>query len=167
MNEIWKDIEGYEGLYQVSNFGRIKSFKSFKSKILKPSLQSAKYLQITLCKNEKKSVLMHRLVAKAFIVNPNNLPWVNHIDGNKLNNNVDNLEWNTEKEDCENKRKRNVIPKGENHGRAKLTEKQVSTIKELKGQYTYKKLGEMFNVTKYAIYLIYKNKNWKHHGNSK
>lgn len=107
MQEIWKDIEGYEGLYQVSNFGRIitveknridcigrKSFIS--SKILKPSVDSSGYKQIILTKNKKrKSYKVHRLVGQMFIPNPNNYPIINHKDENKQNNNVENLEWCT------------------------------------------------------------------------
>ena len=94
MEEIWKDIKGYEGLYQVSNLGRIKSCKY--NKIMK-SNKSDRYLGINLYKNGKPTTFdIHRIVAKTFIDNPNNYPIVNHIDGNKLNNNVDNLEWCTQ-----------------------------------------------------------------------
>lgn len=94
--EIWKDIVGYEGLYQVSNFGRIKS--NYKSIILQPGLCRG-YLIVNLYKNKKSlSQKVHRLVAQAFIPNPENKPTVNHIDGNKQNNYVSNLEWATVKE---------------------------------------------------------------------
>ena len=93
MQEIWKDIKGYEGLYQVSNFGRIANKKY---KIKTNELYKNGYLYVDLYKyNKRKRMLVHRLVAKAFISNPNNLPQVNHIDGNKENNNVENLEWCT------------------------------------------------------------------------
>ena len=94
--EIWKDIQGYEGMYQVSSHGRVKSFKKNKVKILKPQMHYKGYEFVTLHKNgigEKCKV--HRLVAKAFIPNPNNYPVVNHKDENKSNNNVENLEWCT------------------------------------------------------------------------
>ena len=96
--EIWKDIEGYEGLYQVSNLGRVKSLKSNKEKILKSNSNGHNYLRLLLCKNnKKKSLLVHRLVAKAFIPNIDNLPEVNHKDEDKTNNCADNLEWCTAK----------------------------------------------------------------------
>lgn len=92
--EIWKDIEGYEGLYQVSNEGRVKSFWSGKEKILKQH-NCKGYLEVGLYKKEDKQKykLIHRLVAETFIPNPNNLPQINHKDENKTNNSVDNLEW--------------------------------------------------------------------------
>lgn len=90
MKEIWKDIKNFEGLYQVSNLGRIKNNKD---EILKPAIKRG-YNQVTLCKNgERKYIGVHRLVAESFIPNPNNLPQVNHKDENKLNNTVQNLEF--------------------------------------------------------------------------
>lgn len=105
MKEIWKDIEGYEGLYQVSNMGRVKSlmFRNNicsipRERIMSFTIRSG-YRVIVLRKNRRrKSQQVHRLVAKAFIPNPNNLPIVNHKDFNKQNNNVQNLEWCTQKE---------------------------------------------------------------------
>lgn len=92
--EQWKNIEGYEGLYQVSNYGRIKSFKRGKERILKPQKNNWDYLQVYLNKNGKQVwKKVHRLVAEAFLENPNNYDQVNHKDENKQNNCVDNLEW--------------------------------------------------------------------------
>ena len=92
--EIWKDIEDYEEYYQISNLGRIRNKKE--NRILKPS-KSGGYYHISLRYGNKKEMLIHRLVAKAFIPNPLNLSYVNHKDENKLNNNVENLEWCTAK----------------------------------------------------------------------
>lgn len=105
MKEIWKDIKGYEGLYQVSNFGRIKSLpKKRNSKftekeiILKLFENTSGYIQTNLWKNKKgKNFLVHKLVAEAFISNNYNFPYINHKDENKQNNRVDNLEWCTAK----------------------------------------------------------------------
>lgn len=98
--EIWKDVVGYEGLYQVSNLGRVKSLgfdKWHKGRVIKPHFDGLKhYLFVQLHKNKtSKKINVHRLVAKAFIPNPNNLPQVNHKDENKTNNNASNLEWCT------------------------------------------------------------------------
>ena len=109
--EIWKDIQGYEGLYQVSNCGRVKSVKrtawsglnggcyvAVHGRILKPSHNGQGYLFVNLSQDGKeKQYLIHRLVGQAFIPNPNNLPIINHKDENPKNNNVDNLEWCTQK----------------------------------------------------------------------
>lgn len=110
MIEIWKDIKGYEGIYQISNLGRIKAldrlvttgkeypkFQHKPERILRIN-QCTKYEQVILCKNGKtKAYLVHRLVSQAFIPNPNNFPCVNHKDENPRNNCVDNLEWCTYK----------------------------------------------------------------------
>lgn len=100
MKEIWKDVKGFEGLYMISNLGRIKHYSNKnKWKILKQTNKKGSYFKIVLkCKDYTKSTRIHRLVAEAFIPNPNNLPQVNHIDMNKQNNKVDNLEWVTPKE---------------------------------------------------------------------
>ena len=103
MIEIFKDIEGYENLYQISNLGSVKALgnggsNASKDKILKSAKNNKGYLIVNLCKEGKrKNNQIHRLVAQAFIPNPNNLLQVNHKDENKQNNNISNLEWCTPK----------------------------------------------------------------------
>ena len=109
-NEIWKDIKGYEGLYQVSNMGRVKSLERtvsgkngrkfpIKELILKPQTNDCGYLRVYLCNSRgKKKFSVHRLVCEAFHENPENKPCVNHIDEDKTNNTASNLEWCTHKE---------------------------------------------------------------------
>lgn len=129
MEEIWKEIEGYPN-YQVSNMGRVKRLSTGyyrrTEKILKPQLQNNGYLHIKLSQKDKtKCILVHRLVAQVFIPNPNNLPQVNHINEDKTDNRVENLEW------CD--RKYNI-----NYGNG--ISKRVKTNKE---NGTYKKIGEI------------------------
>lgn len=112
MQEQWKPIKGYEGLYEVSNLGRVKSLPKYHNcgkqgymqseKNLKQIKQNSGYLCVCIYKNGiGKKYLIHRLVAETFIPNPENKTQVNHLDGNKENNCIDNLEWVTQKENIQ------------------------------------------------------------------
>ena len=121
-NEIWKPIKGFEGLYEVSNTGLVKALPRLKvnnrckqltkEKLLKFNDFSTDYLRVPLTdKNHiKKYYLVHRLVAMTFIPNEKDLPQVNHIDGNKLNNNVENLEWCTREDNIKHAYKMGLNP---------------------------------------------------------
>lgn len=121
-NEIWKPIKGFEGLYEVSNLGRVKALARkkicnrgwgwIKEHIMKQTTANSDYYRVPLTNKEhiKKYYLVHRLVATSFIPNPKELPQVNHIDGNKLNNRVDNLEWCTRQDNIKHAYKIGLNP---------------------------------------------------------
>ena len=150
--EIWIDMPEYEGLYMVSNYGRVKSLprtrvfysckynreivSNYKAIILKPGLFGGKYQNVKLSKNKVlKTRSIHRLVAMAFIPNPLNKPCINHKDGNPSNNHVSNLEWCTHKENSEHAVKNNLMnpSRGEDHVSAKLNNFQVRVIRKCDG----------------------------------
>lgn len=120
--ETWKDIAGYEGRYQISNLGRAKSLerrvrigtniRTVKEIILKP--QGDRYLMVRL---DRFGLTVHRLVALAFIPNPHNYKTINHIDGNRYNNRIENLEWCTHSHNSRHAYRLGLmnIPKGDNH----------------------------------------------------
>jgi len=143
--EIWKDIVGYEGYYQVSNYGRIRTLDKIsknrwgeylkRGKMRKLYLTKHGYVQMDLSKfGRKKSFKVHRLLAIAFIPNPENKRCVNHIDGNKTNNHIDNLEWVTDSENVIHGFKIGLItrPLGQDHHGSKLTDKDVLYIRSEK-----------------------------------
>ena len=119
---VWKPILGYEGIYEISNYGDVKSLRRYrgngnggymqKERILKKTKTSTGYYKVELYKNKKrKSYKVHRLVAMAFIPNPHNKPNINHRDGNPLNNYVGNLEWCTQKENVKHALDVGLIPR--------------------------------------------------------
>jgi hypothetical protein len=169
MEEIWKDIIGYEGLYQVSNLGRVKSLdritphpaKFKKGQIMKQGDGHHGYKLSTLCKNGRsKTYRVNRLVASHFIPNPENKPEVNHKNGIKSDNSVNNLEWSTSKENIDHAHRTGL--RNGNH-KKKLTEEQVLYFKE-----NYKRLivpashfAKLFGVTESCIRHLIAKHCWK------
>ena len=161
--EIWRDISGYEGHYQVSNFGRVKSFHKG-GRILKPGLVLG-YLKVSLNSGGKVAQRkVHRLVAEAFIPNPNGKPEVNHIDGNPRNNHVDNLEWCTQLENIRHAYATGLIPQGEDRKQAKLTNAQVVYIRENPDGLTNMELATKFAVCHQLISQVQLGKIFKNAG---
>lgn len=178
MNETWKDIPGYENIYQVSNIGRVKRLAYWhkvklhnvnntfrQERILKISLNTSGYKQAYLCNNYiGKSIAIHRLVASAFIENIDNKKQVNHKDGNKLNNNVNNLEWCTYHENLDHAIKHNLRAVGEKCGSAKLKNSDVVEIRELYSskKYTNKELAIIYGVADSTMSQVISRRYWNH-----
>ena len=164
--EIWRDIRGYVGSYQISNFGRTKSFFRGKAKILKPFVDKNGYLNVTLGRGNKNKV--HRLVAQAFIPNPDAKPQINHRDGNKMNNHVDNLEWNTSTENNRHAVQIGLMKSGEDCLDAKLTNEQVAWCRRVHisgdREFGTNALARKLGVSRSAIYLLLKGKTYKNVG---
>lgn len=169
MREIWKDVIGFEGKYQISNFGRIKSLNynnTHKEKIMKLSLDKYGYTKLSIAKNNKDySKTIHRLVAQAFIPNPENKSQINHKNGVKTDNRVENLEWCTVSENHKHafKNKLRENRKGEDCNFTKLTKEQVNEIRK---RFKYEKitkrqLAKEYIVTESNICCIINNKSWK------
>lgn len=175
--ECWKPIEGYCGLYEVSNTGKIKAItksidsgkchRKWKEHIMCTAEDKKGYLRTVLSKQGvSKTVKVHRLVAQAFIPNPLNLPQINHKDGNKQNNAVENLEWCDQstnmKEAC---RTGLIVRKGENNSQHKLTHKDVEWIRNhyvaRDCSFGSAAMATRFGVHRKTIGRIVKNKCWK------
>lgn len=175
MEEIWKDIENYNGAYQVSNFGEVKSVERLtksrlgnlnklnKGRILKHCVSNNGYHGVLLCKDGKmKRFTLHRLVAQAFILNTENKPQVNHINGKKSDNHVKNLEWCTMVENMKHAVKTGLRDKtiGERATISKLTEAQVAEIRISNLNYT--ELGKIYGVNDRTISAVARRLTWKH-----
>ena len=158
MKEIFEDLIGYEESYQISDKGRIFTKRRLDGnriiygKELHPTITQDGYLKVGLTRNgETKRFYLHRLVALHFIENPQNLPQVNHKDGNKFNNNVSNLEWCTKEQNLEHAVEHSLMQRGEKRPSAKLTEKDVLEIYQLKGVLSAKEIGEHYGVSKILL----------------
>lgn len=176
MEEIWKDVIGYEGLYQVSSLGRVKKLPEPKRKdkkgriwgrdgrMLSPGRNSKGYYSITLTKNKMpQSIKLHRLVLTHFKPNPSELPEINHIDGNKLNNNIDNLEWCTRQQNIDHavQNKLMYTRRGAECSK-KLTEEDAKFIITNKGRNNAVELMARFNIKRATVYNIQYGLSWRH-----
>jgi hypothetical protein len=174
MKEVWKEINGYEGIYLISNLGNVKSLERFvsnhsgfnkklKEKYRKPSISKTGYYVLDLQKESKrKTFKLHRLIAIAFIENTFNKPCINHKNGNKLDNRIENLEWCTISENnihAINTKLKN--DSGVNNSKSNITENDVYFIRNSKLK--LKELSEMFNINQSGISKIKLRKTYKCH----
>lgn len=170
MKEIWKPVVGWEGWYKVSNKGRVKRIKlgrgRLKPRILDGHLNNKGYIRVILTRNNKtKDLYAHRLVAQAFISNPDNKPEVNHKDGQRTFNWPSNLEWMTRLENVRhgiNTLKTQIT--GEKHPNSKLKNKDILEIRGIisLGCYSLTEIGQMFGVSGKNIHAIKAGKTWRH-----
>lgn len=164
-DEVWLPVPEYEG-YQVSNFGRVKSFKSKMPRIIKPDIGRG-YLRVSLSKDDKKKHLsVHRLVALAFIPNSEEKTTVNHKDGIKFNCHVSNLEWATSSENRQHSIATGLQKSGQDNYLAKLTNEQALYIRENPESLTTYALADLFEVNKSTISKIQRGKSYKKAGGS-
>lgn len=174
-DEVWRDIEGYEGLYQVSNRGRVKSLdrvahdnrdvkRNIKGK-LKKQIYNRTYPYVVLYVNNVSNLHdVHRLVAKAFIYNENCLPVVNHKNGFPMDNRVENLEWVSYVDNAKHAVEMGLTSRGSSHYRAVLNDKIVLSMKEMysTNKFTLGKLSKIFNVHKAHLSGIFNGRIWGH-----
>jgi len=170
LHEKWKDVNGFEGFYRISNLGNVLSLHTYNG--LKPHNRKAPinkkrgYRYIVLNARAKKAnVSLHRLLAKHFVPNPNNYPCVNHVDGNKLNNSIDNLQWCTYKQNAMHAERTGLMNhlKGELCPASKLKKSQVIKILRMrKSGYMYGYIAKKLNIKLPTVASIITRRNWKH-----
>jgi hypothetical protein len=150
--------------YSVSEDGAVTGVKGLLSGCVSKS--GYRCVKLKCVDGKYRDYLLHRVVAYTHIPNPDEKPEVNHKDGDKQNNAVSNLEWNTHKENCDHRDAMGLIKsraKGERHGRSQLTSEDVEDIRHFRGWgITYLKLGELYGISKEAVYQIVKRQTWAH-----
>lgn len=177
INEIWKDIPGYEGMYECSNYGNIKSVDrniensligSFiKKGIHKSPSMRGNYLKVALSKNGVvKQISVHRIIAETFITNFNGKKCVNHKNGIKTDNRVENLEWNSYSENTNHSYKNGlqVSQKGSSHGKSKTNENDVLEMRNMyrNDSLSVSAIAKMYNLSVPTVSEIVNNKSWVH-----
>jgi hypothetical protein len=175
-SEVFKDIPGWEGLYQVGSMGTVKSLPrtvvsctgkvyNRKGKILKLRYSDDGYLKTSLSRDGKDfEVGVHRLMALAFIPNPENKPMVNHLNAVRDDNRIDNLEWCTNAENIQHSFNLGISDnKGDKHPRRKLSMEMVRGIRaELANGKSPKEVAEIFNIKRTNVYAVRLGQNWNY-----
>lgn len=154
-------IVGYSELYSVDNNGNIFSFEY--KKFLKTNIKE--YVHVTLYKNgQPKTHLLHRIIAEAFLLNPDNLPEVNHKNGNKLDNSIENLEWITKSGNAQHAMSLGLLKSrsGESNGNAKISEKDVKYIRSMAKVKSQSQIAKELNISQTLVSQVQMGKIWKH-----
>ena len=164
-NERWLPVVGYEGWYDVSDYGRVQRVKAgagtWLGRMINGSLDSHGYLHLTLYNDGvKHQHRIHRIVTEAFLGECPDGKEVNHLDGDKTNNRIDNLEYVTRLENVHHAHMIGIGPRGERHGSSKLTEDDVREIRRLIGQRSHRSIAKLFNVSNSQISNIRTGKTW-------
>lgn len=159
--EGWRDVVGYEGLYEVSSLGRVRSLR--RALLLRAAPMTSGYLSVRLSRgNRAPTRSVHALVAEAFVgPRPGGMN-VNHIDGLKTNNAATNLEYVTPSENTNHAYRSGLAASGERHKSARLTAAQTQEIRSLIGRMTKTAIAKRFGVTRTAVHWIAIGRNWKH-----
>lgn len=163
ISEIFLPIKGFEGYYEISNLGRVKSVdrvvlfsdgrkRKYKSRFIKYKTNLPYLIAPLIISQKQKFIPVHRLIAIHFIPNPDNKPFINHKDCNKRNNSLDNLEWCSHAENTEHAVSNSLFKKGENHGNSKLSNSAAMYIKTSKESGVY--LSKKFNLATSTISMI-------------
>lgn len=178
-SEEWRSVVGYEGSYEVSSIGRVRSLdrtingpkgrRLIRGRLMVQRITHRGYLRVCLAKNgESSDHFVHRLVAYAFIGVPDGDLYINHIDGNKTNNVVGNLEWTTMAENAQHAHRMGIVnsARGESHPSSKLTAEQVVDIRTryAAGGISQAELAREYGVQGSSIRKILIGKNWTHIG---
>lgn len=172
IQEKWLPCPGFENSYEVSNYGKVRSIDRYisgrsglvKGQLIHSDLNQKGYPQLRLYKNNTKYVRnQHRLLTLAFIPNPNNLPQVNHIDGDKLNNHISNLEWISNSDNMSHAYKLGLRSSiGENNSNCKITDNQVTHIKLIYNTgKSSKYISEELDIKLHIVRQIISGKSWK------
>lgn len=176
MEEMWKCVDGFESKYEVSSQGNVRSLdrivkngknseRYLKGRILSKNISKNGYENISLkdANNKQNTKLVHRMVARAFLGLSHNLQ-VNHINGNKLDNRIENLEYSTCKQNLEHAKSLRLIPVGSNKPNSKLKENDIATIRNLfqTGKYKQKEIAKIYNIDASCISRILNRLVWRH-----
>lgn len=176
MQEIWKPIVGYEGLYEVSNLGRVRSIdrvifvnnkkRKLTGKLLELKCNRGGYLICVLSNKKTKSIRVHRVVAESFIPKIKGKLCINHLDNDRTNNNVSNLQWCTQKENIRYAYSQNRMDweriKGEKHPQSKLNISLVKEIRNKQGILKRIDVARLYKIDPANVSSIWNRKTWKH-----